>query len=297
MDLRQLRYFVAVYEDGHFGRAAERVHISQPALSQQIRRLEAELGITLFERQGGIRPTPPALTLYRHALSLLDGLQQARHETLAAAGVPARLHLGVLQTVNAGWMPGLLARLAAEAPQLSLVVEELAGEAVERGLLAGELDLGIGFIPPRSPGLLTHELLRDRFHAVLPAGHRLAGLDAIPAALAAAEPAVLLPPGFITRDLWEQTLDRLHLKPRVAAEMNRISAILAAVRQGVGISVLPAYARDSLGGAGLSWHPLVEPILERRIGWLQRADRTPSHAEQRVRQALHALRQDSSHRA
>ena len=120
MNFRQLRYFVALYEEGHVGRAAERLSLSQPALSQQIRHLETDLDVNLFQRTGKrLLPTLAAQTLYSHAVPLLDGLERARDALRAFRGQSARsLAVGVLQTVSTSLVPPLLERLRLAQPHL-----------------------------------------------------------------------------------------------------------------------------------------------------------------------------------
>ena len=145
MDFRQLRYFVAVYEEGHVGRAAERLSLSQPALSQQIRQLEHSLDVSLFERGNKrLLPTLAAHTLYNHALPLLDGLQRAREALRNFRGQALRtLAIGVLQTVRPSLVPQLLDRLRKAQPHLVVQIYELSGLEIERRLLNGTLDIGI----------------------------------------------------------------------------------------------------------------------------------------------------------
>ena len=154
MDFRQLRYFVALYEEGHVGRAAERLALSQPALSQQIRQLEQNLDVSLFQRSGKrLLPTVAAHTLYNHAVPLLEGLERAREAMRVFRGqTPRSLAIGVLQTVNASLVPYMVERLHAAQPHLRVQIYELSGIDIERRLLTGNLDIGIGFLPPRQPG-------------------------------------------------------------------------------------------------------------------------------------------------
>ncbi|WP_162950567.1 LysR family transcriptional regulator, partial [Pseudomonas aeruginosa] len=149
MDFRQLRYFVALYEEGHVGRAAERLALSQPALSQQIRQLEQNLDVSLFQRSGKrLLPTVAAHTLYNHAVPLLEGLERAREAMRVFRGqTPRSLAIGVLQTVNASLVPYMVERLHAAQPHLRVQIYELSGIDIERRLLTGNLDIGIGFLP------------------------------------------------------------------------------------------------------------------------------------------------------
>ena len=126
MDFKQLRYFVAVYEEGHVGRAAERLSLSQPALSQQIRQLEHSLDLSLFERSNKrLLPTLAAHTLYNHALPLLDGLQRAHEAMRNFKGQSLRtLAIGVLQTVRPSLVPQLLERLRCPACRAALAFRQ-----------------------------------------------------------------------------------------------------------------------------------------------------------------------------
>ena len=193
MDFRQLRYFVALYEEGHVGRAAERLALSQPALSQQIRQLEQNLDVSLFQRSGKrLLPTVAAHTLYNHAVPLLEGLERAREAMRVFRGqTPRSLAIGVLQTVNASLVPYMVERLHAAQPHLRVQIYELSGIDIERRLLTGNLDIGIGFLPPRQPGLHSVELYEDELQLVIPEEHPLKEFRKVSLAQAAELPMLL----------------------------------------------------------------------------------------------------------
>lgn len=175
MDFKQLRYFVAVYEEGHVGRAAERLSISQPALSQQIRQLEQNLDVSLFERSSKrLLPTLAAHTLYNHALPLIDGMQHAVEALRNFKGQAMRtLAIGVLQTVHTSLVPQMLERVRKAQPHLVVQIYELTGLEIERRLLNGSLDIGISYLPPRQPGLHGVLLYEDELKVVIPEDHPL----------------------------------------------------------------------------------------------------------------------------
>jgi LysR family cyn operon transcriptional activator len=240
VDFRQLRYFVALYEEGHVGRAAERLSLSQPALSQQIRQLEQNLEVALFQRSGKrLLPTLAAHTLYNHALPLLDGLERARDALRAFRGrAPRSLAIGVLQTVNASLVPHLLEKLRAAQPQLVVQIYELSGLDIERRLLSGSLDIGIGFLPPR------------QLHAQ-----------------AAEQPMLLLGEEFRVRQIWQEQLALLGRRPHVQAELNHMSGILDSLPHSAGLAtVLPGRARQLHANQGLLWKPISEPRVPLKVG-------------------------------
>ncbi|THG83389.1 LysR family transcriptional regulator [Pseudomonas sp. A-1] len=272
MDFRQLRYFVAVYEEGHVGRAAERLSISQPALSQQIRQLEGELEVALFQRGGKrLLPAPAAHTLYHHALPLLDGLERCREAMRAfRCQAPRSLAIGVLQTVNASLVPLLLERLRALQPQLVVQIYELSGIDIERRLLTGSLDVGIGFLPPRQPGLHSLLLYEDELQLVIAADHPLREFRKVSLAQAAELPMLLLGEEFRIRQIWQEQLSAIGRRPRVQAELNQMGGILDSLAHTQLASVLPGRARQVQGHAQLLWKPLSEPRIPLQVGLVYR---------------------------
>ena len=272
MDFRQLRYFVALYEEGHVGRAAERLALSQPALSQQIRQLERSLDVALFQRVGKrLVPTVAAHTLYNHAVPLLESLERAHEALRGFRGQAARsLAIGVLQTVNASLVPYLVERLHAAQPHLQVRIYELSGVEIERRLLAGQLDIGIGFLPPRQPALHGVELYPDELQLVIPADHPLREFKKVSLAQAAELPMLLLGEEFRARQIWQEQLAAIGRRPRVQAELNHMSGILDSLPHSRFATVLPGRARQLHSNRDLLWKPLSEPRIPLSVGLVYR---------------------------
>ncbi|BCD86183.1 transcriptional regulator [Pseudomonas solani] len=268
MDFRQLRYFVALYEEGHVGRAAERLSISQPALSQQVRQLEQGLDVSLFQRTGKrLLPTLAAHTLYNHALPLLDGMERAREALRNFRGQsPRSLAIGVLQTVNASLVPLLLERLREAQPHLVVQIYELSGLDIERRLLTGNLDIGIGFLPPRQPGLHSQLLYEDELQLVIPEEHPLKEFRKVSLAQAAELPMLLLGEEFRVRQIWQEQLALIGRRPQVQAELNHMAGILDSLPHTRLATVLPGRARQLHANQALLWKPLSEPRVPLKVG-------------------------------
>ncbi|QBF28851.1 LysR family transcriptional regulator [Pseudomonas tructae] len=269
MDFRQLRYFVAVYEEGHVGRAAERLSLSQPALSQQIRQLEQNLDVSLFERGNKrLLPTLAAHTLYNHALPLLDGLQRAREALRNFKGQSLRtLAIGVLQTVRPSLVPQLLDRVRKAQPHLVVQIYELSGLEIERRLLNGSLDIGISYLPPRQPGLHGLMLYEDELQLVIPNTHPLREFKKVSLKQAAELPMLLLGEEFQVRQIWQSQLANLGRRPQVQAEMNNMGGILDSLAHTSLATVLPGRAKEVVeDDQELLWKPLSEPRVPLKIG-------------------------------
>jgi len=268
MDFKQLRYFVAVYEEGHVGRAAERLSISQPALSQQIRQLEQNLDVTLFERSSKrLLPTLAAHTLYNHALPLLDGLQRAREALGNFKGQALRtLAIGVLQTVHTSLVPQMLERVRKAQPHLVVQIYELTGLEIERRLLNGSLDIGISYLPPRQPGLHGVMLYEDELTLVIPADHPLREFKKVSMRQAAELPMLLLGEEFQIRQIWQAQLTSLGRRPQVQAELNNMLGILDSLPHTRLATVLPGRSQREYDEQDLLWKPLSEPRMPLKVG-------------------------------
>jgi len=272
MDFRQLRYFVAVYEEGHVGRAAERLSLSQPALSQQIRHLEESLDVSLFERSSKrLLPTLAAHTLYNHAVPLLDGLQQAREALRNFKGQSLRtLAIGVLQTVHSGLVPQMLERVRTAQPHLVVQIYELSGMEIERRLLNGSLDIGISYLPPGQPGLHGLLLYEDELKLVIPANHPLREFKKVSLAQAAELPMLLLGEEFQVRQIWQTQLANLGRRAHVQAELNNMTGILDSLAHTKLVTVLPGRAQHLQENTDLLWKPLSEPRVPLKVGLVYR---------------------------
>src|ERR1700712_36327 len=268
MDFRQLRYFVAVYEEGHVGRAAERLSLSQPALSQQVRQLEHSLDVSLFERSSKrLLPTLAAHTLYNHAVPLLDGMQRARDALRNFKGQSQRtLAIGVMQTVHSSLVPQMLEHVRKAQPHLVVQIYELSAMEIERRLLNGSLDIGISYLPPRQPGLHGMLLYEDELKLVIPNTHPLREFKKVSMSQAAELPMLLLGEEFQVRQIWQTQLANLGRRAHVQAELNNMAGILDSLAHMKLATVLPGRAQGIQDNDDLLWKPLSEPRVALQIG-------------------------------
>lgn len=272
MDYRQLRYFVALYEEGHVGRAAERLSLSQPALSQQIKQLEQDLEVQLFSRVGKrLQPTLAAHTLYSHAVELLAGLEKAHEAMRSFRGqAPRSLAIGVVQTIQGDLVPRLLERIRQAQPQLVVQIYELSGVDIERRLLTGTLDVGIGFLPPRQPGLHSSELFEDELKLVMGPTHALREFKKVSLVQAVEQPMLLLGEEFRIRQIWQEQLAVIGRRAQVQAEVNQLAAILDSLPSSNLVTVLPGHSKPLHSHTHLLWKPISEPRIRLNVGLVYR---------------------------
>ncbi len=275
MELRQLRYFVAVAEELHFRRAAERLHISQPPLSQQIRALEDELGFALLERtRRRVSLTPAGEAFLRDARALLGELEGAVATARRIdAGQTGRLRINFVGSALFSIIPPTIERFRAARPGVEIELHERPTVDQIRAVRAGTSDVGLVRPPIEDDGeLRAQTVLRERTVAALPAGHALASLSRVPLRRLAAEPLVLFPrdqaPGF--HDLVIDSLAGAGAVPRVIQYAPEMLTIIGLVAAGVGVSLVPASVRrlalDGVTYRPVAGAPLSELVAITRVG-------------------------------
>jgi DNA-binding transcriptional LysR family regulator len=261
VELRQLRYFVAVAEELHFRRAAARLHISQPPLSQQISQLEDELGCRLLNRtRRSVELTPAGETFLRDARAMLGELEAAVATARRVdAGQAGLLRVSFVGSALLSIVPGIIQRFRRGRPEVEIELRERSTLAQLRALSVGVVDVGL-VRPPIEPddALHTEVVMRERTVAAIPAGHPLARLARVPLKRLAAEPLVLFPreqaPGF--HDLLTGRLAATGTSPHVVQYAPEMLTIIGLVAAGIGVSPVPASVAR-LGLEGVTYRPLV----------------------------------------
>lgn len=274
-DLWQLRYFIAVAEQLHFGRAAAALHISQPPLSRAIRALEERLGVALFLRnRRRVELTPAGGRLLEEARRTLGQLERTVLELRSmASGERGRLRIGFVSLADyGGVLPALLKAYKAARPGVQLALREMLSPEQSLALAAGELDFGL-LLPPigEAAGLEHLVMQRERFVAALPARHRLAaGRGPLAMSELAAERFVMVPreiaPGLY--DIVAGLAARAGFALNVAQEAIQMQTVISLVSSSLGAAVVPASVAN-LGRRGVVYRRLADkhPSLELWLAW------------------------------
>jgi LysR family hydrogen peroxide-inducible transcriptional activator len=256
MEMHQLRYFVKVAECGHFTRAAEACHVAQPSLSQQIAKLERELGQPLFDRLGrGVRLTEAGRLFKERADQILRLADDAR--ACAADDADAgRLVVAAIPTVAPYFLPPLLTRFFAERPRARVEVMEETTARILALLAEGEIDLAVLALPVQGEHLETTTLFTEELMAMLPAGHPLADKPRLTLRDLAAEPFVLLHEAHCLTGTTLSFCSRLALAPVVTARMHQLSTVQELVRLGKTRVYRSLTGDRPTRTLALAWNPL-----------------------------------------
>lgn len=277
MTLVELRYIVLLAEEQHFGRTAERCHVSQPTLSVAVKRLEEELGVELFERtKTGVKPTVMGKQIVNQAKALLAGADNIK--TLAAAGrdqLGSPLALGTIFTMGPYLLPQLIPHLQKQAPAMPLLVQEDYTENLRKKLRDCVLDVILVSLPFNESDVVTQELFEEPLVLVMPVGHPLALKAEITLGDIPWQHLLLMAPGHCLRE------QILALCPGLVglgagqphAEANSLETLRYMVAAGLGLSILPrsAAAASLCQAVRLVARPLAIPDSQRRLALAWRA--------------------------
>lgn len=250
MEIKHLRSFVTLAEELHFGRAAQRLSIVQPALSMQIKMLEEELGVRLFERnRHSVALTEVGTIFLPEARATL--YQSAHAADVARAGGRGeigRVRLGFVSSVLPELLPTLVRALHARLPRIELELKDMPGPDQAAALKNGQLDFGLMRLPAAIPGIHTREVLQENFIVALPGDHPLVACTSLQPTDLAQLPVFILArryaPGFY--DELMQALTRQGAQLQIATELGEFTTMLALVSAGLGVGLLPANAGRAL---------------------------------------------------
>jgi LysR family cyn operon transcriptional activator len=228
VEVRHLRYFLAVAESGSFSRAADRLQISQPSVSQQMRDLETGLRVTLFQRRGKrILLTPAGVVFQEHARTVLRQLETCLQELSSEPGqVRGILRIGVVPILNVPLVPPLLGPFAVAHPGINLVVEEISSTEIETALEEGRMDVGLGFVTRHSPNLRYERLCGDEFALIVSAKHPWAKRRTIDFSELHQQRLLQLPDSFVMRRMTDDICRNHQVRPRIVAEIDAIETLL-----------------------------------------------------------------------
>jgi len=292
MELRQLRYLLAIAEEGHMGRAADRVHITQPGLSQQLKKLEEELGVRLLERHTrGVRLSVAGAALLPYARNALRLIQDAKAAVADLTQLPqGSVKIGTLQAINVGLLPQIVGTMVSAHPKITVHVQELAAVDIELGVVEGRLDLGIAFLPvAQSPERLeTEHLFEEELVLVVRAGNPLADNPTFCFGRLPEIGLSLLPSRYQVRRLLDASLRAHDLSPQVVVEMDTIHSLLAVVRASDLGTILPAMAITK-DATDLRCVRLVDPTPTCSVGLIRRKKSFQSSAARAVAEQLREL--------
>ncbi|MBN1858315.1 LysR family transcriptional regulator [Candidatus Bipolaricaulota bacterium] len=247
MDLKRLHYFLAVAEELHFGRAAERLQIKQPPLSRQIQNLEQELAVKLFDRtHRRVALTPSGLYLKAAASKLLAQADLIQHTVgLMQEGTAGFVRIGYVGSAMHAVVPALLRELHQRYPSIYPELFELDSDAQIRALHSGEIDIGFARTPIHAERLVMYPVLDETFSLVVPLGHRVAAASTLDLAALANEPFIgfsrSCAPGMADQIL--QICSDAGFSPRIVHSTSQLNTLLRLVESGLGYSIVPSSVR------------------------------------------------------
>jgi LysR family hydrogen peroxide-inducible transcriptional activator len=290
MNLRDLRYFVAVADTRHFGKAAERSFVSQPTLSAQIKKLENYLGVQLIERQprrvtlteAGNKILPLARRVLQESDEIIS-LARNEHDPLSG-----KLKVALIPTIGPYLLPLVARRLRKQLPELKLMLYEHQTQPLLEKLRAGDIELGILALPVPLDGLEARELYREDFTLAVPNDNALAKKSSVKIDDLSGETLLLLEDGHCLRDQALDVCSRIDVKETEDYRATSLETLRQMVAAGLGVTLLPELAtRGPFGsGRGLTVKPFARPVPSRSVGAVWRKSSSRGEAINAVCEAI-----------
>ena len=266
MELRHLRYFVAIGEELNFTRAAARLHMAQPPLSQQIRQLEAEMGVVLLQRNSRpVRLTEAGELFLARARDLLASLEAAVADTRRIGrGQAGKLAVGFVGSAMFAGLPAIIGAYREACPAVELSLDEMLAAQIADALRRRQIDVGFAR-PPLLPeaGFVQRIIFEEPYVAAVPRTHRLAARKEIALAELADDPFVLYPaqPEPSVTGLFVAACQTAGFTPRLVQEVLHLQTAIGLVAAGVGVSLVPLAAARGLAARGALFIPLAAPAV------------------------------------
>jgi LysR family transcriptional regulator, hydrogen peroxide-inducible genes activator len=283
METQQLRYVVAVARSGNFSRAAEQCHVAQPSLSQQIQKLEEELGERLFVRlPRQAKPTQAGERFIPRAVQILEEMDTAQREARGNKElIHGRVVLGVLPTIAPYLLPQVIPDFSAQFPGIETVMHEDTTGRLLKLLVACELDMAIVSLPIRDERFEVAELFREDLLLALPPGHALTRRKKISLEDLDGESFILMKEGHCLGDQVLNFCEKRDFHPQVSCRSTQIETIQALVKAGMGISLIPKMAARSPSSAAPVYLAMQKPKPQRTIAaiWLRQRSLGPAAGE------------------
>ena len=294
MDLGQLRYFIKIVEHGSFTRAAQDCSVSQPALSQQIAKLEKELGQPLFERQGRtIQITSAGKLLKSHADKILQLVDDAKRQ-ITDDGQTGRVSIGAIPTIGPYLLPQILRCCSDQFHAANFVVSELVTKDLLKRCANGEINAGLVALPFDAKNLNIEPMFEEELLLALPAQHRLCNAKEISIEDLADESFISLNEMHCLVDHIDSFCERQGFQPLTTTRIQQLETVQNLVARGHGISFVPAMARRALIESGICYRSMNGPKPFRTIAVCSNPLRYQSQLLQNVLKAVHELLSDPS---
>jgi LysR family hydrogen peroxide-inducible transcriptional activator len=297
VEFHQLRYFVAVADEGSFSRAAAKVRVAQPSLSQQIRKLEAEVGQPLFDRlPRSVVLTEAGRCLLEYARQILASVSDARRCIDEFQGeIAGRVAVGAIPTIAPYVLPELVITFQEHYPHVTLEIVEDVTAGITRRIEAGELDVALASTCEPTPSLRREHLAKEPLLALLPKGHALAKNSVVEFDDLKAQRFLLLHEMHCLSQQVHHLLDSRRLRPEIALAGSQLSTIANMVAAGIGVSIVPQMMVRHHATPGCVTVPFAPPVPERELNVLYNPLRFQSKAAAAFREeAAAAFSTDTS---